>query len=301
MKTTGKRAAWPVVGVMALLLFGIAATAGANGTGLKAADGHGKLFPALEGWESPENIDVYDWDSIWDIINGAAELYYAYDFQAMYWGQYTHPGDSDIYIVMEIYRQGCPLMAFGVYSQERPRPPRLVDVGVEGFTAPGVLHFFVSDLYVRMRSHDTSDETAAAIHKLASKIAKNVDPDPEFPAIVHKLPEEERVAFSEEYIHTNFLGHAFLPGAFVSAYEVDGTRFNLFVMEFDDRSEGKEMLAGYYEFSGQEPGEITEGIHRIDDRWNGEVGMLWKGNVLYGYYNLEDEELQEQYLQIFSR
>jgi len=297
IKTTGKRAAWPL---LAVLLFGIAATSGANGLGLKAADGHGKLFPALEGWESPESIDVYDWDSVWDIINGAAELYYAYDFQAMYWGRYDKAGEEDTYIVMEIYRQGCPLMAFGVYSQERPRPPRLVDVGAEGFTAPGVLHFFVSDLYVRMRSHDTSEETAAAMHRLAVKVAENVDPDPEFPPIVHKLPEEGRVAFSEEYIHTNFLGHSFLPGAFVSTYEVDGTRFNLFVMEFDDGAGGKEMLADYYEFSGQEPGEITEGIHRIDDRWNGEVGILWKGNVLYGYYNLEEEELQEKYLQMFS-
>ena len=300
MNTTGKRVAWPVV-ALPFLLFAITSTAGASGAGIKAADEHGKLFPALEGWESPQNIDVYDWDSIWDIINGAAELYYAYDFQAMYWGRYDNSDDEGTYIVMEIYRQGSPLMAFGVYSQERPRPPRLVDVGVKGFVAPGALHFFVSDLYVRMRSHDTSEETAAAMHELAVKVAESVDPEPKFPAIGHKLPEEGRVAFSEEYIHTNFLGHTFLPGAFVSTYEVDGTRFNLFVMEFEDSAGGKEMLADYYEFSRQEPGEITEGIHRIEDRWNGEVGILWKGHTIYGYYNLEDEVLQDQYLQMFSR
>ena len=287
--------------LLMLLMLWITATAAANGAGFTEADRHGKLFPDLEGWESPEKIDVYDADGLWDIINGAADLYYAYDFQAMYWGRYNKSDDADTYIVMEIYRQGDPLMAFGVYSQERPRPPRLVDVGVQGFAAPGALHFFVSDLYVRMRSHDTSVETAAAMLKLAEKVAGIVDPEPELPAIVHKLPEEGRVDFSEEYIHTNFLGHTFLPGAFVSAYEVDGTRFNLFVMELEDGNACKEVLADYYQFSGQEPGEITEGIHRIEDRWNGEVGMVWKGNALYGYYNLEDTELQEQYLQLFSR
>ncbi|MFO8028923.1 MAG: DUF6599 family protein [Cyclonatronaceae bacterium] len=297
MKTTGKRAAWPI---LAVLMLGTTAMAGASGADFTEADRHRKLFPALEGWESPQNIDVYDWDNIWDIINGAAELYYAYDFQAMYWGRYDNSDDEDTYIVMEIYRQGSPLMAFGVYSQERPRPPQLVDVGVEGFAAPGALHFFVSDLYVRMRSHDTSEETAAAMHKLASKVAENVDPEPEYPAIVHKLPEEGRVDFSEEYIHTNFLGHPFLPGAFVSTYEVDGTRFKLFVMELEDGNECQKMLADYYQFSGQEPDEITSGIHRIEDRWNGEVGILWKGHMIYGYYNLEDNELQEQYLQMFS-
>ena len=82
---------------------------------------------------------------------------------------------------------------------------------------------------------------------------------------------------------------------------MNGNRFNLFVMEFEDGTGAQKMLADYYEFSRKEPGDITEGIHRIEDRWNGEVGMLWKGNVLYGYYNLEDDELQEKYLQMFSR
>lgn len=273
---------------------------GMTGASHAANGNHEKLFPGMPGWERSGEIDVYDWDTIWDIINGAAELFYAYDFQEMYWGQYTNSVDEDIYIVMEIYRQGNPVMAFGVYSQERPRPPRLIDVGVEGFAAPGALHFFVSDLYVRMRSHDTSEETAGAMKKLAGKVAEAADPMPEYPAITGKLPEEGKVAFSEEFINTNFLGHSFLAGAFVSGYDINGTRFNLFVVEHEDPDGCRNMLADYYEFSGQDPGDLAEGVHRMDDRWNGEVGIVWKDRYLYGYYNLEDEALQEKYLEKFS-
>ena len=283
-----------VMSLVVLLFLGI------TGTGRAANGDHEKLFPGMSGWEMAGEIDVYDWDSLWDIINGAAELYYAYDFQEMYWGQYTNSDDDDIYIVMEIYRQGDPVMAFGVYSQERPRPPRLVDVGVEGFAAPGALHFFVSDLYVRMRSHDTSQETAEAMEKLARKVSTNVDPRPVYPEITGKLPDEGKVDFSEEFINTNFLGHSFLSGAFVSSYDVNGNRFNLFVIEHENRDRCKKMLADYYEFSRQDPGNITEGVHRIDDRWNGEVGIVWKDRFLYGFYNLEDPELQKKYLEMFS-
>ncbi len=284
--------------VLALLFLGMTGTGSAA---LRADfDDYENLFPDLEGWERPEDIDVYVPDNLWDIINGAADLFMAYDFQELYWGQYDRSGEDNIYIVMEIYRQGGPLNAFGAYSQERPGSPELTDVGVEGYKAPGVLHFFVSDCYVKIRSHDRSEETGEAMEKLARHVSGRLDPDPAFPATVDKLPEEGRVAFTETFINTNFLGHPFLSGAFVSNYDIDGNSFNLFVIEHENRRECEQMLADYYEFTEQDPGTLTEGVHRMDDRWNGEVGIVWKGDTLYGYYNLEDEELREKYLNFFS-
>jgi hypothetical protein len=261
----------------------------------------GDLFPVIPGWEKPDQVDIYSPETLWDIINGAADVFMAYDFQELYWGEYVNSKDHDIYIVLEIYRQGCPVNAFGVYSQERPRPPKLIDVGVQGYTAPGVLHFFVADSYVKIRSHDRSDETALAMEKIARQVSQMLDPDPSFPAIITRLPEEGKVEFSEEFINTNFLGHPFLMGAFVSAYEINGSRFNLFIIENENIQESRKILADYYGFSRQDPGEITEGIHRINDRWNGEVGIVWRDNILYGYYNLEDKEIQDRYLKLFSQ
>ncbi len=271
-----------------------------SGSGNHLIAGHHKYFTGIDGWEKPEEIDVYTPETLWDIINGAADVFMAYDFQELYWGEYTNKNDNSVYIVMEIYRQGGPVHAFGVYSQERPRTPDLIDIGVQGYTAPGVLHFFVKDCYVKIRSHDRSDETKQAMRKMAEHVSGLLDPDPQFPGIVNMLPDEGKVEYSEQYINTNFLGHPFLSGAFVSSYEIDGNSFNLFVIENENKEETNKMLAGYYEFSRQEPGSLEEGIHRIDDRWNGEVGIFWKDNLLYGYYNLEDDELQEKYLELFS-
>ncbi|MFP4367747.1 MAG: DUF6599 family protein [Bacteroidales bacterium] len=259
-----------------------------------------ELFPEIEGWKKPSEIDVYNPGNLWDIINGAADVFMAYDFQELYWGEYINEEDNDIYIVMEIYRQSSPVNAFGVYSQERPSSPNLIDVGVEGYTAPGVLHFFVSDCYVKIRSHDRSEGTEEAMEKIAVQVSGMLDPDPSFPEITKMLPEEGRVEFSEQYVNTNFLGHTFLSEAFVSSYNVDGATFNLFVIEKDSNVDIRQMLIDYYEFTDQDV-EVTEGKHRIEDRWNGEVGVVWKDNLLYGYYNLEDEKLKEKYLDLFSK
>lgn len=280
--------------LLALLATGISAANDAAGPG------HEKLFPVIDGWEKPAGVDVYTPETLWDIINGAADVFMAYDFQELYWAEYINSGDDGIYIVMEVYRQGCPVNAFGVYSQERPRPPKLVDIGVQGYTAPGVLHFFVADSYVKIRSHDRSEETAGIMEQLGRHVSSALDPDPRFPAIVTVLPDEGKVEFSDQYINTNFLGHPFLSGAFVSTYEIGGNRFNLFAIEHETTDQSRKMLAEYYKFSGQDIDLITEGVHRIEDRWNGEVGIVWNGNILYGYYNLEDEPLREKYLELFS-
>ncbi len=273
---------------------------GICGVNSKIFASHDHLFPVIDGWEKPAEIDVYSPETLWDIINGAADLFYAYDFRELYWGEYVNSEDNDIYLVVEIYRQGGPVRAFGVYSQERPGTPQLADVGVQGYTVPGALNFFVADSYVKIRSHDRSEETAEAMKKIGRHISDTLDPNPEFPAIVNSLPEEGKVEHSEEFINTNFLGHPFLSGAFVSTYDIDGERFNLFIIKNDKRKESEKILKDYYEFSGQDTEVLREGIHRIDDRWNGEVGIVWKDNVLYGYYNLDDKELQEKYLDIFS-
>ncbi len=259
---------------------------------------HHKFFPAIDGWEKPE-IDVYNPDNLWDIINGAADLFYAYDFQEKYRGEYISPDDNNLYFVVEIYRQGDPVTAFGVYSQERPLAPELIDIGVQGYTMEGLLNFFAADCYIKIWSHDSSESTSRAMENIARHIAGLLDTEPQFPAIVEMLPEEGKVEFSEQFINTNFLGHPFLSRAFVSTYEVDGNSFNLFIIKNETREESGRIMADYYEFSRQDTGELTEGVHRIDDRWNGDVGIVWKDNVLYGYYNLDDNKLQEKYLQLF--
>ncbi len=286
-----KKVVFPVIAFILCLFAGF---------GNPAVATHNKYFTSIDGWEKQEEIDVYSPETLWDIINGAADVFMAYDFQELYWGEYINSADSTIYIVMEIYRQGDPVNAFGVYSQERPRTPQLIDIGVQGYTAPGVLHFFVADCYVKIRSHDRSEETVRAMEKMARHVSDLLDPDPEFPDIVTMLPEEGKIEYSEEFINTNFLGHPFLSGAFVSSYNIDRNRFNLFIIKNETREESEKILTDYYNFSQQDPGEMTEGIHRINDRWNGEVGIVWKDNILYGYYNLDDKELQEKYLEFFS-
>lgn len=283
-----------VIPILAIIMYMI------TGYGNHVVAGHYKFFTDIDGWEKPEEIDVYTPETLWDIINGAADVFMAYDFQELYWGEYTCSDDNSVYIVMEIYRQGSPVNAFGVYSQERPGQPELIDVGVQGYTAPGVLHFFVADCYVKIRSHDRSDKTARAMEEMAKHVSGILDPDPQFPPIVNMLPEKGKVEYSEQYINTNFLGHPFLSEAFVTTYDIDGKQFNLFVIKKDNRDESKKILADYYEFSQQDPEELTDGIHRINDRWNGEVGIVWKDNLLYGYYNLDDNELQDKYLELFS-
>ena len=71
-------------------------------------------------------------------------------------------------------------------------------------------------------------------------------------------------------------------------------------MQNESSEKSKQILEEYYKFSRQEIDEIKEGIHQIEDRWNGQIGIVWKNNLLYGYYNLDNKDLQNKYLKLFA-
>jgi hypothetical protein len=259
----------------------------------------GKYFPSLPGWSKPDSLATYQVWNLWDIIDGAADGYLNYDFEELTMGDYK--GSEGHYITLEIYRHHNPVNAFGIYSQERQVEGGFLPIGVQGYAAEGVLNFLADRYYVKIRSPYYDPETAAAIKTLAEQIASLIGSSEGMPATLKLFPADNKIQNSEQYINKNFLGYSIFSGAFTCNYSAGDQIFSVFVIPQEDPSKCSEMLSKYLEQlnTGLAPEEGKGFL--LNDKYNGMVGILWKGNHIYGFYNtLSDAALQQKYFGYFK-
>jgi len=89
------------------------------------------FFPDMTGWKKTEGPTSYAPDSLYQYINGAAEVYLSYDFRELTVVTYENANEDSITI--EIYRHATPNDGFGIYSQEKPRSGSYLKIGAEGY------------------------------------------------------------------------------------------------------------------------------------------------------------------------
>ena len=87
------------------------------------------LFPEINGWKLSVDSNVYTPNNLWDLIDGAADVYLSYDFQDLHIGEYSNQGQI---IRVEMYRQSSSVNAFGIYAAERMPDYDFIKLGVQG-------------------------------------------------------------------------------------------------------------------------------------------------------------------------
>ena len=76
------------------------------------------LLPVVEGMKESASPQIYFPETLFEYINGAAEIYLSYDFKELIVAEYQKSGSSDS-IAVEIYDMGNHKNSFGIYSAER--------------------------------------------------------------------------------------------------------------------------------------------------------------------------------------
>lgn len=251
------------------------------------------FFPDLNGWKKPEKTDVYRTDNLWDIIDGAADGYLAYDFEELTVGDYTAYDGK--YITLEIYRHKTSEDAFGIYSQERPSKANYIPVGGQGYQEEANLNFFAGRYYIKIRCNGKSDEEVKSVRKLGETIAQLIDPNTKLPSQLALLPVEGKIANSEQYINQNFMGYGFFKNAFIANYSVNGKLFNIFIIANPSATEAKTMLQDFLKNNGKEQTNVQPGVFDIKDKYNGMMKIIWKDKYLCGVYNTGDTKILQDY------
>lgn len=241
----------------------------------KASENDTVLFPRIDNWEIT-NRRVFKTDNLYYAINGAAELFLKYNFEAMYKAEYA--ADSN-YISVELYQHKTNTDAFGVYSIERPEEDKYFKIGVQGHGEADYIYFLAGRYYIKIRALLVTSESKEAMAQIAQNFEEEFNQGATFPEIFEAFPKENKVLFSEKYVGQNILGYTFLKNSFEVNYQIGEFLFTVFVLVNNSNSEASQMLYSYFKYLKMEE-EIGEGMYVVDDKYNGTIRVLKYGNYL---------------------
>jgi hypothetical protein len=246
-----------------------------------------RFFPDIPGMKKG-NADVYTPDNLYEYIDGAADVFLAYDFVQL--TSLTYTDEQKHSLIVDIYYHSTPNNGFGIYSQEKSRQGDFLQIGAQGYYEKGVLNFLRGCYYVKMSGFDLGDNDRAVMTATAKEIAGRLNGEERFPLPALRFPGKGKVKNSERYIANDFLGHSFLHSAFVADYEENGENFQLFIIEAVDATAVEKLVDNYHLFAQGKGSEVkrgNSGLTFIDPyyRANGPIHLKSAGKYLWGLFS----------------
>jgi hypothetical protein len=256
------------------------------------------VFPRVERWTLTQEETVYNANNLFDVIDGAADLYLEYDFVDLHIGRYTK---NELEIKVEIYKHGSAVDAFGIFSQERFADYHFVDLGVQGYLELGALNFLSGIYYVKISTIQEGPAAQDALLLIAKAVEKHLRQNKAWPATLAAFPVEKKKPYSEQYIAKNFLGYSPLNGAFVASYD-DVSSFKAFVIKFATAEEAIKTLDSFVKaLPKSATRRETGGKQVIQDPNNGQVEIVLKGKEMFGVVGPEAGRSHDTFLNEFSK
>ncbi|MDR2652215.1 MAG: hypothetical protein LBC68_07875 [Prevotellaceae bacterium] len=247
-------------------------------------------LPLIKNWTISPEIEVFDSENLYERINGAAPLFLENNFREMTSLVYTH---GDDYITIQAYRHATPEDAFGMYASERSLDMTFYPgIGGEAQGDDYGLFFFSGNVYVKMSSNNKSEAITKIFKKIAKGLAAKIDANASYPIIFKSFPKNGLISHTQAYITKNYIGHEFLKPVYTADYNINEIKFQLFVIDGKTREGAKKILNDYFDFTKQSL-NFTEGNLRIEDRYNGNIPIVWKGQYLIGAFRESGEDFSE--------
>jgi len=217
-----------------------------------------------EGWALDGSVKFYTPDTLFEHINGEAELYFPYGFEALATAIYTNKADPQLSLLADVYRMSSLLNAFGIYSNYRKARSEEAPIGAEGFVSSTQLMFYQYKYFVRLQS--SGPEGAKAVLLACGRaVSQNLPPDAGRPRELALIKIPGVVPKSERYIARSLLGYPFFRKGVTADLILEGERAQVFAVLEDSGDAARktfEHYASYLRSSGKNL-DISESPERI--------------------------------------
>lgn len=255
-----------------------------------------ELFPdKLTGIEISRTTEpvLFVGDSLYEYINGGAEIYHQYDFVEVATATYTF---NQVEIIVDIYRFTNSDGAYGLYSFLRPEQEDYLSLGIQGFGSESSRDFVKGEYMVRVIGYDSSDDTKTAVDALAASFAQSIPGTDKKPSMYTNLPAEMIISGTDKYIIESFMGHTFLTQVYSQNYDLNGEILQLFIStnpveKFTNWREAIQTLGT--EISTDEKINLPENNSFVyQDGFYGNIVVGTAGDYLIGAIDYKPEQIE---------
>jgi hypothetical protein len=158
-----------------------------------------RLLPeSVQGWKTETIDDLYDPQTIFQYIDGAGEVYIAYNFKHLLSRRYKKGGQPDI--IADLFDMGTPADAFGVFTHDLDGDDP--GVGQGGTYKAGLLSFWRDRFFVSLFAERETPEAKAAMAEIGKTTAAWIGRDGSRPLLLRLLPPEFAADKAVHYFHS---------------------------------------------------------------------------------------------------
>jgi hypothetical protein len=164
----------------------------------------GISWPAApESWKWEGKEEVYGSRAIFDYIDGAGEVYLAYNFKNLIVRQFEKTGYPRI--IAELYDMGSSNDAYGIFSLERQDEEAGIGQGSE--FGGGLLRFWKGKFFVSVYADGQGPDVGQTILNLGRAIANSIPLTGQAPKLISALPDGKMglLEKSIRYLHSHIL------------------------------------------------------------------------------------------------
>ncbi len=153
------------------------------------------------GWKRSGDAVFYKGRAVFDYMDGAGEVYLAYNFKQLAVQRFERDGNPAI--TAEFYEMGTPQDAFGVFTWDKQDPDAGIGQGSE--FGGGMLRFWKGRHFVSVYGEGEGKEQEQAVLEIGRALASAIDETGEPPRLMRALPEERRAEGSARFVRSHVL------------------------------------------------------------------------------------------------
>ncbi len=180
-----------------LLLFGFVLIVNCGRSPM--TDFHQSLPDQIQEWKVVGKDVFYGRGTLFDYMNGGAEVYLAFDFRRVLVRKFKQPDGKEM--TLDIYEMGSAPEAFGIFSCDREDEEAGIGQGSEfGF---GLLRFWKGPYFVTVMTDAEGEAVDLAVLELGREIDKILGPEGPEPEMLKILPQAGLRKNRVSYFHSN--------------------------------------------------------------------------------------------------
>ena len=247
----------------------------------------------------PENLiplgpeETFDSETLSDKIDGKAELYLSSGFVKLSTRRFARKADPKSWLELFIYEMRDPTNAFSVYSVQKRKDARPVDLGVSAYATQDAVFFVNGPKYFEIIS------ASPLIAEEMTALAKNlVEAEPEYAGqqTESSLFPPESLDESSISLHmSDVFGFSALDRVYTAGYGTGNGQVTAFISRRKDPQEAAGLADAYGKFlvenGGVEAGQLVDvpdsKIYKVFDTYD---VVLHKGKFFAGTHEADNIE-----------
>jgi hypothetical protein len=176
-----------------------------------SANGLKALLPSeASGWKAEPADRVFDRETIFEYIDGAGEVYRAFNMRLLVSRRFHKEGKPDL--IIDFFDMGSPADAFGVFTHDLEGEG--AGLGQGSNYKGGLLTFWRDRYLVSIFAEGETAETKAALFALGKPVAAAIGRDGAKPALLAVVPPGFAPESEIRYLHSPvILNYHFFAGA----------------------------------------------------------------------------------------